>query len=244
MNAKRTTATATRVMHQLAHDPRTVGLVLFVPCLLIIILRYAFDGEHPVFNMVAPMILAIFPLLMMFLLTSIVTLRERTTGTLDRLMTMPISKFDLIFGYAAAFSIVGLAQACLVSLVALGFLGVTVLGGTVPVLIVAIFSAFLGTALGLFVSAFATSEFQAVELVMPIMMPQVLMCGLFVPRDHMAHFLEWLSNAFPLTYGVDAMRRVTTTPHWPARLSIDLLAIAGFSLVALVLGSVTIRRKE
>jgi ABC-2 type transport system permease protein len=244
MSLAKTLATTKRVLHQLKHDPRTIGLIMVVPCLLVVILRYVFDGERQLFNGVAPMILAIFPLLMMFLITSIATLRERTNGTLDRLMTMPMSKLDLIFGYAIAFSIVGLVQACLVSAVALGFLGVTVLGGTVPVLVVAVLSAFLGTTLGLFVSAFATSEFQAVELVMPILMPQVLTCGLFVPRDQMAKVLQWLSDIFPLTYGVDGMRRVTLFSHWSGTLTRDMLIIVAYGIVALVLGSVTIRRTE
>ena len=244
MSAAKTLATAERVLRQLRHDPRTIGLMMGVPCVLVIILRYVFDGERGLFNAVAPMILAIFPLLMMFLITSITTLRERTTGTLDRLMTMPVSKLDFIFGYALAFSIVGLVQACVVSAVALGFLGVTVLGGTLPILVVAVVSAFLGTTLGLFVSAFATSEFQAVELVMPILMPQILTCGLFVARDHMAKLLQWLSDAFPLTYSVDAMRRVASETHWSGRLTRDLAVVVGFGAIALVLGAATIRRME
>jgi len=244
MSIAKTFATARRVLHQLQHDPRTVFLIMVMPCVLITILRYVFDGERAVFNGIAPMILAIFPLLMMFLVTSIATLRERTTGTLDRLMTMPMSKLDLIFGYAVAFSLVGLVQACLVSAVTLGFLGVTVLSGTIPVLVVAVLSAFLGTTLGLLVSAFATSEFQAVELVMPILMPQILTCGLFVARSHMAQLLQWLSDVFPLTYGVDAMKQVAMHTQWSSTLTKDMLVVVAYGVGALILGSITIRRKE
>jgi ABC-2 type transport system permease protein len=240
----RTLSTTRRVIRQLRHDPRTIALIMVVPCLLIIILRYMLDGERPRFNALAPTVLAIFPLMMMFLVTSIATLRERTTGTLDRLLTTPMSKLDLIFGYALAFSIVGFIQACLVSAVTLGLLDVTVRGGTLPILIVAVLSAFLGTALGLCVSAFATSEFQAVELVMPILVPQVLTCGLFVPRDQMAKLLQWLSDIFPLTYSTDAMRRVTDYQQWSGSLTKDLLIVCAYGIGALVLGSITIRRKE
>lgn len=244
MTAQRTFATAQRVARQLRHDPRTIGIVVVVPCVLVTILRYVFDGERQLFDNVAPMILGIFPLLMMFLVTSIATLRERTTGTLDRLMTMPISKLDFIFGYALAFSFVGLVQACALSLVVLGFLGVTVAGGTLPILLAAVLAAFLGTALGLFVSAFATSEFQAVELVMPTLMPQILTCGLFVPREHMAKLLQWLADVFPMTYSVDAMRRVTLFAHWSGSLTRDMLVVVGYGVAALILGSITIRRQE
>jgi len=244
MSVRRTAATSGRVLLQLLHDPRTIGLIIVVPCVLITLLKYVFNGQPLVFNSVAPMILGIFPLLMMFLVTSIATLRERKTGTLDRLMTMPISKLDIVFGYAGAFSLLALVQASVVSAVTLGLLGVTVLGGTVSVLLAAVLAAFLGTSLGLFVSAFATSEFQAVELVMPILMPQILLCGLFVPRDQMARLLQWLSDAFPLTYSVDAMRQITTHVTWTGVFVRDLLIVVGCAILALILGSVTIRRQE
>ena len=242
MNARRTLATTSRVLSQLSHDPRTLGLVLLIPCVLITILKYVFDGTT--FNQLAPMILGIFPLLMMFLVTSIATLRERTSGTLDRLMTMPISKLDLLFGYAIAFLVVGMAQAGLASFVTLGLLGVTVLGGAWPVIIAAMAAAFLGTALGLFVSAFATSEFQAVELVMPIIMPQVLVCGIFAPREQMASWLQKLADVFPLTYSVDAMKQVTANASWSHDFSRDLVVVVSYGIAALILGSLTIRRTE
>lgn len=244
MSLYKTLTTARRVLTQLRHDPRTLVLVLLVPCLLIVLLKYVFQGEPQQFDHIGPMILGIFPLLMMFLVTSITTLRERKTGTLDRLMTQPISKLDFVFGYALAFSLLGFVQACIASFVMLGLLDVTVLGGTVPVLIAAVFAAFLGTTLGLFVSAFATSEFQAVELVMPIIMPQVLLCGLFVARDHMAKVLQWIADVMPLTYSVDAMKQVTMHASWSADLTRDLLVVGGCGIAALILGSITIRRQE
>jgi len=244
MSLRKTLATTKRVLGQLHHDRRTLGLVLLVPVLLITLLKYVFDGEPRMFNAIAPIILGIFPLLMMFLVTSIATLRERTSGTLDRLMTMPMSKTDLIFGYALAFSLLGLVQACITSFVTLGLLDVTVMGGTLLVLLTATAAAFLGTTLGLFVSAFARNEFQAVQLVMPIIMPQVLLCGLFVARDRMARPLELLSDVFPLTYSVDAMKQVASQTAWTGTLTKDLLIVFGCGVVALFLGSVTIRRQE
>jgi ABC-2 type transport system permease protein len=244
MSIRKTIATAKRVLSQLKHDPRTIGLVIMAPILLITILKYVFQGEPQVFDTVAPMMLGIFPLLMMFLITSVATLRERTTGTLDRLMTEPMSKLDLVFGYALAFSLFVLVQGAAVGFVTLGLLGVTVMGGTIPVLIAAVLAALLGIALGLFVSAFATSEFQAVQLVIPAVFPQVLVCGLFVPREHMAKLLQWLADVFPVTYSVDAMKQVTVHSQWGATLTRDLLVVVGYAVVALVLGSITIRRQD
>ncbi|HUY85040.1 MAG TPA: ABC transporter permease [Candidatus Dormibacteraeota bacterium] len=244
MSARKTLATTARVLAQLRHDPRTIGLILFVPPILLTILKYAFQAEPQVFNHLAPMILGVFPLTIMFIVTSIATLRERTTGTLDRLMTMPISKFDFVLGYALAFSLLAFLQACLVSLVTLGLLGVTVLGGTAPVLLCAVLAAFLGTNLGLFVSAFARTEFQAVQFMPALIFPQLLVCGLFVARESMARPLQWFADVMPLTYSVDALKQVTLHSSWSGTLTRDVGVVLGFAIVALILGSITIRRQE
>lgn len=244
MSPRRTLATARRVLQQLRHDHRTLALVLLVPAVLLTILKYAFQGQSVIFAAIAPMILGIFPLIVMFIVTSIAMLRERRTGTLDRLMTMPIHKLDLIVGYAVAFAVLALLQAAIASAVVLGLLGVTVLGGTAEVLLCAVVAALLGMALGLFMSAFATSEFQAVQFMPAFIFPQLLVCGLFVARDAMARPLQWFADVMPLTYSVDAMKQVTAQAAWTGQLSRDLLIVVGFALVALALGAITIRRQE
>lgn len=208
MSLRKTLATAARVLKQIKHDHRTLGLILVVPSVMIVILKYVFQNQPAVFNGLAPMIVGIFPLIVMFLVASIATLRERSTGTLDRLMSMPIGKADLIFGYALAFSALAFLQACLAALIMLGFLGVDVAAGTLPVLISAVLAAFLGTSLGLFMSAFAASEFQAVQFMPAFIFPQLLTCGLFVAREHMAKPLQWFADVMPLTYSVDAMKQI------------------------------------
>jgi ABC-2 type transport system permease protein len=217
---------------------------MLVPGVLLTILKYVFQGDARLFNSVAPMILGIFPLIVMFIVKSIATLRERTIGTLDRLMTFPISKLEFIFGYAVAFAVLALAQATLASAVVLGLLHVTVMGGTIPILVSAVVAALLGTSLGLFMSAFATSEFQAVQFMPAFILPQLLVCGLFVARDHMARLLQWFADIMPLTYSVDAMKQVTTNSLWTTTLTRDLVVVIGYVVVALILGSVTIRRQE
>ncbi len=244
MSVHKTFATSKRVLGQLRHDRRTLALIFIVPPVLLIILKYVFQGESKVFNSIAPMLLGIFPMIMMFLITSIVTLRERSSGTLNRLMTMPISKSDLIFGYAIAFCLLGLVQVLISGGVMLGLLHVTVLGGTLATMIIAVLSAFLGTSLGLLTSAFARSEFQAVQFLPAFIFPQLLVCGLFITRIDMAKLLQWFSDIMPLTYSVDAMKQVTLYSSWNDNLIRDLIVVAGFAIVALILGSATIRRQE
>jgi ABC-2 type transport system permease protein len=242
MSPRITLATARRILTQLRHDHRTVALLLFVPTLLMVLLRYVFESETA-FDRVAPALLGIFPFVVMFLITSIATLRERTSGTLERLMTMPIGRLDLLFGYALAFGLVSIVQVGLAATVAVTWLGLDVAGSLWTLLLIAILDALLGTALGLFVSAFARTEFQAVQFMPVVVLPQVLLCGLFVPRDEMATALEWLSNVLPLSYAVDAMTEVTSSAEVTGDLVRDLLIVAGCGILALVLGAVTLPRR-
>lgn len=244
MSIRKTLATSSRVLRQLSHDPRTLVLLFVVPPILMTILKYVFEGQTMVFEHVAPMYLGIFPMIMMFMVTSIVTLRERSSGTLDRLMTMPISKLDFILGYTIAFSLLGFLQAVVTTAVLLGPLQVTVAAGLTPTIIAAVLAAFLGTTLGLFTSAFARSEFQAVQFLPAFIFPQLLICGLFIPRDQMADVLNWFSNIMPLTYSVDAMKQVTLYSDWTSALTGDLITVGAFAVAALLLGSITIRRQE
>jgi ABC-2 type transport system permease protein len=244
MSLIKTLATAKRVLQQLFHDKRTMALVLFVPAILLTILKYVFQNSPAEFDSIAPMILGIFPLILMFIVTSIATLRERTIGTLDRLMTYPISKLDFLFGYAIAFAALAFLQAAIASGVVLGLLKVTVQGGTLPVLVGAVVAALLGTSLGLFMSAFATSEFQAVQFMPAVIFPQLLVCGLFVARDLMAKPLQWFADVMPLSYSVDAMKQVTVYSQWTGTLTKDLLIVIAYGVAALILGSVTIKRQE
>jgi ABC-2 type transport system permease protein len=243
VNPRKLTATALRVLQQLLHDPRTLILILLVPALLLVILKYAFQNQPSVFEALAPAILGIFPLVVMFIVASIATLRERRAGTLDRLMTMPVSKLDFILGYALAFALLALLQAALACFVVLQLFGLNVPGGTTAILVSALASGLLGTSLGLFLSAFATSEFQAVQFMPAFIFPQLLTCGLFVAREQMARPLQWFADIMPLTYSVDAMKQITSGPVSDTFIR-DLVVVAGFGIAALVLGSITIRRQE
>jgi ABC-2 type transport system permease protein len=233
-----TAATARRVLMQLRHDPRTVALMVLVPSLLMIMLRYVFDSEL-VFDVIAPALLGFFPFLLMFLVTSITTLRERSSGTLERLLTTPMAKADLLVGYAIAFSLIALVQVALAVAVSI-WLGLSLGGSLWPLLLVALLDAWLGIALGLFASAFARTEFQAVQFMPLVVMPQLLVCGLFHPRDRMAEVLRWFSDVMPLSYAVEALQRVARgsalgTTYWRDALILAVVTAAALGLAAATL---------
>jgi len=236
-------ATAWRVLQQLFHDRRTIALLWLMPTLLLVLLRYMYDNQLPVFNTVGSQLLVIFPFVTMFLVTSISTLRERTRGTLARLLTMPLSKLSFILGYALAFGVMATIQIGIISLVAFTWLGLDVAGPVWLVFGTGLLIAMLGVALGLFTSAFARSEFQAVQFMPAFIFPQLLLCGLLVARDSMADWLRWLSDVFPLTYAVEAVKELAAHVDATDTLHKDLLILGCWVAGALVLASLTLRRK-
>lgn len=236
-------ATAVRVLRQLRRDPRTLALLFAVPCLLLFLLRELFSEQPGTFDRVGEPMVGLFPFITMFVVTSVTMLRERTSGTLERLMTMPLAKIDLLLGYGAAFALVGSIQASIVSAFGFGLLGLDVAGPLGVVILLAIGNAVLGMALGLLTSAFATTEFQAVQFLPAFVLPQILLCGLFVPRERMGRALEIVADMLPLTYAYDALARTTESGDVGARVGLDAAVIGGTALVALALGAATLRRR-
>jgi ABC-2 type transport system permease protein len=237
-----TLATGSRVLRQVRRDRRTLALVLVVPPALMTLFRYVFDGQPETFNRVGPPMVGLFPFVSMFLVASISMLRERTTGTLERLMSLPLAKLDLLLGYAIAFALLAVAQAALTAGVSFGLLGLDSAGPVWLVVVLAVANAVLGMALGLFLSAFAQTEFQAVQFMPAFVLPQVLLAGLLVPRDKMAPVLEAISYAMPLTYAYDALARATAD-ELGRRLTVDIVVICAFVVLSLVLGATTLRRR-
>jgi len=243
MSAARALATAERVLRQLRHDRRTLALVFVVPPFLLTLFRYVFDGQPETFDRVGGPLVGLFPFTSMFLVTSIAMLRERTNGTLERLMSMPIAKPDLLSGYGLAFATVAALQASITSGVAFGLLGLDTEGAVWLVVLIAVANALLGMALGLFLSAFAATEFQAVQFMPAVVIPQILLCGLLVPRERMAEPLQWLSEALPLTYAYDALTDATQDGSLDADLAVNVAVVAAYVVVALALGAATLRRR-
>jgi ABC-2 type transport system permease protein len=242
MSARITLATALRVASQLRRDHRTLALILVVPPALLTLFKYVFENQPGTFDRIGAPLIGLFPLIMMFLITSIAMLRERTTGTLERLMSMPLSKLDLLLGYGLAFAFVATVQATVTGVVAFGLLDVETAGPVWAVIALAVANAVLGMALGLFLSAFATSEFQAVQFMPAFVLPQLLLAGLFIPRDQMPEVLEWISNFLPFTYAYDALAKVAADDI-DGRLWLDVAVVAGSIVLALVLGALTLRRR-
>jgi ABC-2 type transport system permease protein len=187
--------------------------------------------------------LGLFPFIIMFLITSITTLRERTLGTMERLMTMPIGKLDLILGYMITFGLIAVVQALLASTLLLYGLGLDIAGPDWFMVVMAVVDAVLGAALGLFVSAFAQTEFQAIQFMPAFIFPQLLVGGLLVPLNQMPDLLEKIAYCLPLTYALDALGSIATNVDLTSDAWRDLWVVLCFMVVAILLGALTLRRK-
>lgn len=238
----RTLATTARVLNQIRHDPRTIGLLLIVPSLLIGLMAWLFD-KTDVFQQVGPAVLGLFPFIIMFLVTSITTLRERRSGTLERLLTMPISKLDFVLGYAFAFGLLAIAQALIACAFAIVVCGLEIEGSVWLLLAVAVTDGLLGTTLGLFASAFARTEFQVVQFMPALVFPQIILGGVFIARDQMPDVLYAISDWLPLSHAIDALNAVARDTEDAAYVGSKLLIIGAFALGAVTLGALTLRRR-
>ncbi|WP_307817765.1 ABC transporter permease [Nocardia acididurans] len=243
------TATTVRILRQLRADHRTVAMILVVPALLMTLLYFVYQnyptmpGQPRLFDRVGITMLGVLPFVVMFLITAIAMQRERVSGTLERLMTTPLSKFDLLAGYGTAFSTAAMGQAIIACVVAFWLLDLQSAGSPLLVVLIAVVDAVLGVALGLLASAFARTEFQAVQFMPVIVLPQFFLCGLLVPRGQLPGWLEAISNVLPLSYAVDALQQVAMHSGVTGEMWRDLAIVAGFAIVALALGAATLRRR-
>lgn len=243
MSPRITFAVATRVLIQLRRDHRTSVMLLVLPCVIMSLLWWMFaDKPSFGFGTLAPALLALIPFIIMFLVTSVTTLRERTSGTLERLLAMPMGKGDFLLGYAVAFGLVAAVQSALAVGLSVWALDLEVEGPVWLLTVVAVLDAVLGSALGLFVSAFARTEFQAVQFMPALVIPQILLCGLFVKRPDLPPVLHEISDVLPLSYAVDAMSKVAGDAD-PAVWG-DLALVSAFAVAALVLGALTLQRQS
>lgn len=242
-------ATIARIVEQLRGDPRTVALVLLMPALLLTLLYFVFvdapvmPGQKPAFDTIGPIMLAVLPMMLMFIVTSVVMLRERTTGTLERILTTPLSRWNLVASYGAVFGFLALLQASLLGWLILGPMGVEIEGQWPALLLLAVLDALFGVAFGLMASAFARTEFQAVQFMPLFVGPQIFLCGLLVPTEHMPDLLGDIAAWLPMTWAVDVVRDILDNPELANGSWLRIGGLALAVIVALFLASRSMPRQ-
>ncbi|MCX8562312.1 ABC transporter permease [Mycolicibacterium mucogenicum] len=242
-------ATTARILRQLAADHRSMAMILVVPSAVITLMYFMFDdlphrpGTLSPFNNACLILLGVFPLVVMFLITSITMQRERVSGTLERILTTPLRRLDLLAAYGSAFSVAAAAQATLACLVSFWFLGFDTAGSPALVFLIAIINAVLGVGLGLLCSAFARTEFQAVQFMPVVIVPQLLLCGIIVPREMLPDWLRWISDALPATYALEALQQVAHHTDITGTTMRDIVIVIAFAVVTMCLAAATLRRR-
>ena len=232
---------AARVMHQLIRDRRTVVLIVLVPLVVIALIGLSFP-EGSVLDFVAPALLATVALFFSFLLTGISFLRERSQGTMERLMASPVSRVDIVVGYLFGFFIFVLTQTLIVLLFTIYVLDVQYQGDLWQIFLFQIVVITGAVNLGIFTSTFARNEFQMAQFIPLIIFPQIFLSGIIWPVEQMPDYLQWLSKILPLTYAVDGLRDIMLAGKNLLDVWFELVVLVAFAAVMSVLAALTLRR--
>jgi ABC-2 type transport system permease protein len=232
---------AGRVMLQLLRDRRTIVLIVIVPLVIASIVGVSMP-ERQMLDYIAPAVLAVLILFFGFILTGISFLRERSQGTLERLMASPVSKGDVVGGYLLGFLLFAVLQTMILFFYFIYVLDVSFAGALWQIIVFEIIIGILAVCLGIFTSVFARNEFQMVQFIPLIILPQIFLCGLLWPVNQMPDYLQWIAKFLPLTYGVDGIRALMLQGQSLLDIGKEIGVLAGYAAGLMVLASLTLRR--
>jgi ABC-2 type transport system permease protein len=207
---------------------------------------YLFGGtELHMLDLLGGPFIGLIVFFLVYVVTAISFLRERTLGTLERLMASPLRRSEIVVGYALGFTIVALVQAAEVLVFGLWVIGLYNAGNVLLVFGIEVLLALAAINLGIFLSTFARTEFQAVQFIPLVIVPQILLSGVIVPVASEPGWLQVVSNVLPLTYAVDALRAVMLEGRTLASsdLLVDLGVLAGFCVLVITAAAATLRRE-
>ena len=232
---------AARIIRQLIRDRRTMALILIVPLVVMTLIGLSFP-QSSILDYIAPALLATLALFFSFLLTGISFLRERSQGTMERLMVSPVSRVDIVVGYLFGFFIFALTQTLIILLFTIYVLSINYYGDLWQIFVFQIVIIIGAVNLGIFISTFARNEFQMVQFIPLIIIPQIFLCGVIWPVEQMPDYLQWLSVVLPLTYAVDGLRDIMLSGKNLIDVVVELAALVGFAVLTSILAAATLRR--
>jgi ABC-2 type transport system permease protein len=232
---------AGRLTRQLVRDRRTLGLIVVVPLVVMSLIGLSFP-EEGILDYIAPAMLAALALFFSFLLTGISFLRERSQGTMERLMASPVSRLDIVFGYLCGFFLFALTQTLIIVLFTIYVFDINFQGDLWQILVFQILVITGSVTLGIFTSTFARNEFQMVQFIPLIIVPQIFLSGVIWPVEQMPEYLQWLSAVMPLTYAIDGLRDIMLYGKGLLDVGFELAVLAGFTVVTSILAAITLRR--
>ncbi|EUJ28021.1 hypothetical protein MFLO_12691 [Listeria floridensis FSL S10-1187] len=199
------------------------------------------DQDTTYFDTIGPIFIGFFVFFFVFLIAGISFLRERTTGTLERLLVTPIKRYEIELGYMIGFGIFALLQSILVAIYSIHVLGMIQNGSIWYVFLITLTLAMVSLALGMLLSTFANNEFQIIQFIPIVIVPQILFCGIF-PLEGMADWLQWLGHIMPMYYGAEALKAIMIRGEGFSGFAGDFYVLLGFVAVFLLLNIFALKK--
>jgi ABC-2 type transport system permease protein len=238
-----TLAIARRVMTQITRDRRTIALIIIAPLVIATITGFSISNKMALDN-TSPGMLATLTLFFGFLITGISFLRERTLGTLERLLVAPVSRMDIVAGYLLGLLLFALMQTLIMFFYMVYVLDINYRGDLWQILVFQVLMGIVAVSMGTFFSAFARNEFQMMQFIPLLIVPQIFVSGLFIPVTQLPVVLEWLSKFMPLTYGVEGIKSLMLQGQSLTDIGKDIGILAVFAAAFLILASLTLKQKS
>lgn len=199
------------------------------------------DEDTTFFTKMTPILMGFFVFFFVFLISGMALLKERTTGTLDRLLATPVKRSDIVYGYMLAYSFIAALQTVVIVLSTIWLLDLEVLGNIGDVIIVNILFALVALAFGLLLSTLAKSEFQMMQFIPLIITPQLFFSGI-IPLDSMTGWVQSIGKVLPLYYAGDALSKIVLNGTSIVYLGNDLLVLSLFLVILTILNIVGLKR--
>ena len=203
---------------------------------------YVYGNEDTViFDVFSPMLIGYFVFFFVFLITGIALLKERTSGTLERLLATPIKRSEIVAGYMIGYGIFALIQTIIIVFFSIYVLDIVHVGSIWLVLLTNILLALVSLSLGALLSSFAASEFQMLQFIPLVIVPQVFFSGIF-PLDNMVEWLQNIGRIMPIYYASDALNGVMYKGYTFSDISTDLTILAFFAIVIITLNIISLKK--
>ena len=238
----RTLAIAVRIISQIARDHRSVALIIVAPIIVMSLVGFSFADQRDILNRIAPGLIGVFALFFVFLLTGVSFLRERSQGTLERLLTTPVGRADILAGYLLGFLLFAGIQSLVILLYTIFALRIDYEGSLWQIFVLLFIVTIVAVNLGIFISTFARNEFQVVQFIPIILLPQIFLSGAVLPSEQLPGYFQAIGHFLPLTYAVDGLKALMLEGETLGGIAQELAVLGGFAIGILALATITVRR--
>ena len=242
MSLDRTLAIAGRIINQIVRDHRSLALIIVAPVVVMALVGFSFADQQDVLNRVAPALMAVFALFFTFMLTGVSFLRERAQGTLERLLTTPVGRTDILVGYLLGFLLFAALQSLAILLFTILALQIEYQGALWQIFVLLMVLTIVAVNLGIFISTFAHNEFQVVQFIPLVLAPQIFLSGVIIKVEELPGYFQVIPRVLPLRYAVDGLQGIMLKGETLGDVVLELAVLAGFAVVLMALAAATVRR--